>query len=81
MDWAKIIAPAIIGILIYSGLGIFFLYIGTTIYDDIPENEFTISSEKTFTMIIQNNAPLSFPFVEPHFVGQVKIGGVLIRNS
>lgn len=73
MDWAKIIAPAIIGILIYSGLGIFFLYIGTTIYDDIPENEFTISSEKTFTMIIQNNAPLSFPFVEPHFVGQVKI--------
>lgn len=70
MDWKESI---IIGILLYSGAGIYFLSQGTTIYDDIPDDEFTISSEKTFTMIIQNNARLTFPFVEPLFLGQVKI--------
>ena len=73
MDWKIIAVSIIIGIILYSVAGICFLSMGTTIYDDIPENEFTISSEKTFTMIIQNNAPLSFPYVEPLFIGQVKI--------
>jgi hypothetical protein len=73
MDWKIIVTSIIIGIILYSVVGVYFLSMGTTIYDDIPENEFTISSDKKFTMIIQNNAPLTFPYVEPLFLGQVKI--------
>lgn len=78
MDWKEnkimvSIILGIIGILLYIGAGVYFLSMGTTIYDDIPDDEFTISSEKTFTMIIQNNERLTFPFVEPLFFGQVKI--------
>ena len=70
----KIFMGLIIAIVLYSVAGACFLSEGTTIYCDIPKNEtFTISSEKTFTIYIQNNARLTFPFVEPLFSGRVKL--------
>jgi len=73
MDYWKIIAPILIGILIYVGLGSIFVYLGTTIYDDFPTTNFTFSEYVPHSVILRNNAPFSFPFVNPAFIGYINI--------
>lgn len=67
------IITLVVGIIIYSVLGLAMVISGATIYDRIPETNFTISSNLNSVLILKNNAPLSFPFVNPLFLGGVKV--------
>ncbi len=73
MDYKKLIAPVLTTILIYVILGAIFLSLGTTIYDDFPEGNFTLTEYTKYHMILKNNAPFTFPFVNSAFIGSVNI--------
>ena len=73
MNYSKIAGPIFITIIIYVVLGSFFILLGTTIYDDFPTENFTFNENKPRSMILRNNAPFTFPYVNPAFMGSINI--------
>lgn len=67
------IITLVVGVIIYSALGLATVIGGATIYERIPEDNFTISPSLNSVLIIKNNAPFSFPFVNPLFLGGVRV--------
>ena len=49
------------------------IYFGSTIYDDFPDKGITFNEYTPRTIIIRNNAPFTFPFVNPGFMTRVNI--------
>lgn len=65
-DWETNVKPILYLITIYIVLGVFITSIGTTVYYGISEND-TFSEYDTHQIQIQNNAPFTFPYVNPTF--------------
>jgi len=82
VDWDNIKKPAIaavigilVGVIIYSLVGIFSYASNTIIYDEFPEEFYCQPSnpEETLTIRVRNNAPLTFPFLNPFYKLRVTI--------
>jgi len=82
MDWDKIKKPAIatlitiiVGIIIYSVIGILTYAGNTVIYDKFPEEFYCYppDHEQILTVRVRNNAPLTFPFLNPFYTLRVTI--------
>lgn len=73
MKVKNIIITSLIGIIIYIVLGTLFIFIGTTIYNDFPNTNFSFSGVSRYSVTLRNNAPFTFPFVNPAFSGTIKI--------
>ena len=75
MSLRKIITPILVTILIYIVLGSIFIYFGTTIFNDLSAPNIIINEYAPHSVIIRNNAPFTFPFVNPSFIGSIYITG------
>lgn len=69
---ATVIGAIILGIA-YGTIGLYLSYKGTTIYEDIPDENFGAYIPKKFEMKVSNEATFSFPQVVPHYLGKVEL--------